>query len=127
MGVARHGVVTLDCADARPLADFWAAMLDGEIVYETETTVLVRTEWLALGAMVIPDYEPPTWPAPDVPKQIHLDLAVDDLEGATAEARRLGAVPASVQPAPDRRCVMLDPAGHPFCLTTQVPRGALPV
>src|SRR5262245_43142965 len=125
MGVARQGVVSLDCADARPLADFWAAMLDGEVVYESETAVVVRTDWVALSAMAIPDYEPPTWPSPGVPKQIHLDLAVDDLEAAATDAQRLGAVPAGVQPAPDRRRVLLDPAGHPFCLTTQVPPGAL--
>jgi hypothetical protein len=39
----------------------------------------------------------------------------------TAEAERLGARPAATQPAPDRWRVMFDPAGHPFCLTTQIP------
>lgn len=40
------------------------------------------------------------------------------------EAERLGARPAPEQPAPEHRRVLLDPAGHPFCLTTQVPREA---
>jgi hypothetical protein len=61
--------------------------------------------------------QPPTWPADDIPKQIHLDLAVTDLQAAVAEAERLGARIAPVQPAPDRWRVLFDPAGHPFCLT----------
>ena len=52
---------------------------------------------------------------------MHLDLAVTDLEAAEAEAVRLGAVRTDEQPAPDRYRVMLDPAGHPFCLSTQIP------
>jgi hypothetical protein len=52
---------------------------------------------------------------------MHLDLAVDDLGQAETEALRLGAVRAADQPAPDRYIVLTDPAGHPFCLTTQIP------
>jgi hypothetical protein len=52
---------------------------------------------------------------------MHLDLAVDDLDEAEAEAVRLGARRAADQPAPGRYRVLLDPAGHPFCLSTQIP------
>jgi Glyoxalase-like domain len=44
---------------------------------------------------------------------------VDDLD--RAEALRLGARRAIEQRAPDRWRVLLDPAGHPFCLSTQIP------
>jgi hypothetical protein len=115
----------LDCADARPLTQFWAAMLDGEIVFTNAGTALVRTDWVTLSAIQIPDYEQPTWPDPGVPKQIHLDLAVIDLDTAVNESQRLGATLAAEQPAPDRRRVLFDPAGHPFCLTTQIPSEAL--
>jgi hypothetical protein len=121
MAVARAGFVSLDCADARPLAEFWAAMLGGEIMFTSATTVDVRTDWVWLSAMEVPDFEPPTWPEVDVPKQIHLDLAVSELESAVVESERLGATLAAVQPAPDRWRVLFDPAGHPFCLTTQIP------
>jgi hypothetical protein len=47
---------------------------------------------------------------------VHLDLAVSDLDAAEAEAIRLGARRAGEQPHPTRWRVMLDPAGHPFCL-----------
>jgi hypothetical protein len=52
---------------------------------------------------------------------MHLDLAVENVDEAEAEAVHLGAIRATDQPAPDRWRVLLDPAGHPFCLTTQIP------
>jgi hypothetical protein len=113
--------VSLDCSDPAPLAEFWAAMLGGEVTFTTATAVGVRSDALRLAAIHVPDHRPPTWPSGEVPKQMHLDLGVSDLEAAAAEALRLGARLAAVQPAPDRRRVLLDPAGHPFCLTTQVP------
>lgn len=121
MVVARRGIVALDCEDPATLAEFWTAMLGGEVMFTHDTSIVVRTEWLWLSAMQIPDYQPPTWPSNDVPKQIHLNLAVDDVESAVAEALRHGASSATFQPAPSEFRVMLDPAGHPFCLTTQLP------
>jgi hypothetical protein len=103
------------------LAEFWVAMLGGDVMYTHDTSIVIRTEWLWLSAMRVPDYRPPTWPSNDVPKQIHLNLAVDDLEAAIAQARRLGGRSAGQTPHSDEFHVMLDPAGHPFCLTTQLP------
>ena len=53
--------------------------------------------------------------AGDQRMQLHLDLAVDDLDAATAHAVEVGARLAEHQPQDDVR-VLLDPAGHPFCL-----------
>jgi hypothetical protein len=47
--------------------------------------------------------------------QLHLDLEVDDLDAAVAHAMAVGASQAGYQPQ-DHVRVMLDPAGHPFCL-----------
>ena len=121
MAVARSLFVSLDCADPLALGEFWAAMLGGEVRFTSETTVGVRTDWVWLAALKVPDYVAPTWPAADIPKQIHLDLAVTELDTAVAEAEQLGARVAPFQPEPDRWRVLLDPAGHPFCLTTQIP------
>jgi hypothetical protein len=52
-----------------------------------------------------------------VGKQFHLDLAVDDLDEAERAALGVGATKAEHQPEPDRWRVLLDPAGHPFCVT----------
>ncbi|MFE6921094.1 VOC family protein [Nocardia sp. NPDC057663] len=61
--------------------------------------------------------EPPDWPGHQLPKQMHLDLFVTDLDTAERAAIGCGAIKADFQPAPDRRRVLLDPAGHPYCLT----------
>ncbi|MCZ2820291.1 VOC family protein [Modestobacter sp. VKM Ac-2977] len=61
--------------------------------------------------------EPPVWPpvAGEQRPMMHLDVQVGDLDDAVAEAVALGATLAQDQPQPDVR-VLLDPAGHPFCL-----------
>jgi catechol 2,3-dioxygenase-like lactoylglutathione lyase family enzyme len=121
VGAIRLGSISLDCADPGALAAFWASLLDAEIGFSSENFAAVKLERLWLTASKIPDFRPPTWPEGETPKQLHLDLAVDDLESTQARALSLGARLASVQPAPDRYVVLLDPAGHPFCLTTQIP------
>jgi len=121
MAEIRMGSVSLDCGDPAALASFWAELLGGEVAFSSDDFVAVKLAHLWLSAVRVDDYAAPTWPAADVAKQMHLDLAVDDLEGATATAVGLGARRADHQPAPDRYVVLLDPAGHPFCLTTQIP------
>jgi Glyoxalase-like domain len=63
----------------------------------------------------VADHRPPRWPDPVRPQQVHLDLEVDDLPAAEQAAVALGATVADVQPGQSFR-VLLDPAGHPFCL-----------
>lgn len=48
-------------------------------------------------------------------KMVHLDIKVNDLDAAVAYALAAGARLAKHQPQRDVR-VLLDPAGHPFCL-----------
>lgn len=121
MTVARLALTALDCAEPAPLAEFWAALLDGTIVMRTEQVVVVKTGSMLLGATRVPDYTPPTWPDGAAPKRMHLDLAVRDLDEAEDAALRLGATKAGEQPRPDQWRVYLDPAGHPFCLTVNIP------
>jgi Glyoxalase-like domain len=90
MAVARSGFVSLDCADPLALGEFWAAMLGGEIMFASTTTVGIRTDWVWLSALKVPDYVAPTWPGADVPKQIHLDLAVTELAKSAAGASASG-------------------------------------
>jgi hypothetical protein len=60
---------------------------------------------------------PPTWPNKpgEQQMQMHLDIEVPDLERAVAAAVEAGATEAAWQPQDTVR-VLLDPAGHPFCL-----------
>jgi predicted enzyme related to lactoylglutathione lyase len=121
MALARLGSISLDCADPAALAAFWAELLGGEIAFSSDDFVAVKTERGWISTVRIDDFQAPTWPEGDRPKQIHLDLAVEDLDAAEAEAVRLGARVAAPQPAPDRWRVLVDPAGHPFCLSNQIP------
>ena len=113
----RLGAVSLDCADPGPLATFWAELLGGEVVTTRYSVHVVKLDHVLLSTMRVDDYVPPTWPEGTVPKQGHLDLEVDDLEFAERRAVSLGAVRADAQPDPESHLVLLDPAGHPFCLS----------
>ena len=62
------------------------------------------------------NFQAPEWPGQSIPQQIHLDFTVEDLDESETEALTLGATKASEQPDPNRWRVLLDPAGHPFCL-----------
>jgi len=106
--------LTLECGDARALAEFWAAVLGGQLMRE-------ETQLAAAGLTFAfhedPAYEPPTWPSPEVPLQAHLEVVVTDLEAEVERTSGLGAAVHSHQDPDDPDyVVMLDPAGHPFCL-----------
>ena len=82
-------------------------------------TLLVRpTDTTNLAFRPEPDHVPPVWPTPgagDQQMQVHLDVGVTSVAEAVEDAGRAGGRLADVQPQDDVR-VMLDPAGHPFCL-----------
>jgi catechol 2,3-dioxygenase-like lactoylglutathione lyase family enzyme len=63
------------------------------------------------------EFQRPVWPSRSGRQHVttHLDIPVDDLNAAVARALAAGATLADFQPQEDVR-VMLDPAGHPFCL-----------
>jgi len=121
MALARLASTALDCSEPAALAEFWAGLVGGDVAFTSEDFCAVKTANGWLATVRIPDYRAPSWPDAAVPKQMHLDLAVDDLDAAEAEALRLGATKPDSQPAPDRWRVLLDPAGHPFCLSSQIP------
>lgn len=66
--------------------------------------------------------EPPRWPDPRYPAQIHLDVFVPELRAAEAKVVELGAT--KLHDAGDFR-VYADPAQHPFCLYV-APDGVVP-
>jgi len=111
--------VVLEAPDPHALLVFWSAILDKPILDEGESGgVLDMQEGVAYLSVQKADvYEPPVWPPePGKPGiQLHLDIEVSDLEAAVENAVELGAKVADHQPQDDVR-VMLDPAGHPFCL-----------
>lgn len=115
--------VCLDCADADELAQFYGQLLGWEITARDGGWTALRDPagGVALAFQTEQWYKPPVWPeqpgAKD--KMLHLEIEVDDIETAVAYAVSMGGTVAAPQPedrAPDQLRVMLDPAGHPFCL-----------
>ncbi len=124
--VARLGGVSLDASDPRALATFYRELLELEVLLETEDVVALRGAGILLTAQRVGDHQPSSWPEDGVPKQLHLELAVEDLDAAQARALALGATAPPSQLCASEWRVLLDPAGHPFCLTTQIPHEELP-
>ena len=112
---ARLGAVSLDCSDPQALATFYATLMGEKPGFMSEDFAAFKSSGIWLAMHRVDDYRPPQWPDPAAPQQLHLDLAVDDLDAAEQRAVELGATKADVQPAPDRWRVLIDPAGHPFC------------
>ncbi|MFD9909524.1 VOC family protein [Streptomyces sp. NPDC059063] len=117
----RYAAVTFDCPDPAELAVFYGEILGLPVVFSSDHFVLLGQEGAAgLGFNRLTDYRPPTWPTPTQEKQAHIELGVDDLDAAQARLLALGAVKPDFQPDPTRWRVLLDPAGHPFCISTLV-------
>ncbi len=70
---------------------------------------------LTFIAQRVADYQPPQLPGSAI---VHLDLGADgDPADAISLAIALGATEDALQPDKLWR-ILLDPAGHPFCITT---------
>jgi hypothetical protein len=109
---------TLDCPDPLALASFYQVVAGGELAVVTDSFVELRFDAFSLGFQRDLNYRPPTWPDPRIPQQAHLDFSAEDLDAEQDRIVAAGATPTDVQPSPDTFRVFLDPAGHPFCLTT---------
>ena len=114
--------ITLDSADANALADFYAALLGWEKQVNKDLPEFIGVrmpgEVPVLWFQQVESYQPPVWPEEPGAQQtmVHLDFVVDDIDVAMQRALDGGAVKAEKQYYADRWTVMLDPAGHPFCL-----------
>ena len=118
--IARFAGVSLDCADPAALADFYLELLGGQVLWQSAGSAGLRVPGVVLVMQRVAEYRPPAWPGSSV---VHLDLTAGDGVAAAARAVEAGAVLAEYQPDPRWR-VLLDPAGHPFCITTIAPPAA---
>ncbi len=109
----------LDSPDARRLASFYEQLLGWQRSQDDENWVVLAPpdDGTRLSFQTEPEYVRPVWPSTQQDQQmsIHLDIATDNVERSVAIAIELGATVAEWQPQTDVT-VMLDPAGHPFCL-----------
>lgn len=110
----------IEAPDPSALARFYSALLGWPVGHEEPgTAILVASSDVPIYMVFqqADDYQRPVWPP--VPGEqrpmMHLDFQVGDLDPAVQEAVSLGATLAQHQPQTNVR-VMLDPAGHPFCL-----------
>ena len=117
--------VVLDCKNTAALSDFYIRLLGWR---KTDCT---EDQWVDIsdpsGNVKIAfqkneDYTPPVWPeeANKQQQMVHLDFAVknkEQMEIAVQHAIACGASKANTQYS-DEWTVMLDPAGHPFCIVT---------
>lgn len=114
----------LGAPDPRGLARFYAEVLDWQLHSDEEgwATIAPAQAHVYLGFQLEEGHVPPVWPAGsgDQQMQMHLDIEVTDLDAAVAAAVRLGGTVAAHQPQDEVR-VIIDPAGHPFCLYVSLP------
>jgi catechol 2,3-dioxygenase-like lactoylglutathione lyase family enzyme len=109
----------LDAPDAVKLAAFYRELLGWRVGVEESDWVTLRAPdgRAGLAFQTESQYRRPVWPAAAGAQLMmtHLDIEVDDLDAGVEFAQSLGAVVAEFQPQ-DLVRVLLDPAGHPFCL-----------
>lgn len=108
----RHHVV-IDCPDPAALAAFYSELLGLPVTHRSHDWVVVADDDTTSGLafQLAEDHQPPRWPDPARPQQVHIDVMVDDLDAADAMVREIGA-----RRLPHGDHVYADPAGHPFCL-----------
>lgn len=116
MANARVTGIAVDCPDPKALCTFYSALLGIEPAGDDAVVIAKGDQGnLELWFQPVENYVPPTWPTQERGQQIHLDFVTEDIGAAVAYAESLGATRAPAPPEDDFT-VMLDPAGHPFCI-----------
>ncbi|GAA2724701.1 VOC family protein [Cellulomonas aerilata] len=106
--------VVIDCAEPAMLAAFWARVLGGEPVERDDAWwYILPPGWTQLSFQRVP--EPKT-----VKNRLHLDVRVDDIDDATAQAEALGARRVGAVHRGDAGSfqVLHDPEGNEWCVVT---------
>ena len=104
--------IVVDCAQMRPIAQFWSALLGWPITFEDDVELYVEGEYLGIVFGEVP--EPKT-----VKNRVHLDLASATLaqqQEIVDRALGLGARHADVGQGDTPYVVLADPEGNEFCV-----------
>lgn len=107
-------LAAFDAADIETLADFYKQLAGWEVVRQVPDWITLRTgDGQEVAFQQVPGHLAPQWPGQERPQQFHLDLQVEDNQGAAERAISLGAT----RLADGASWITLaDPAGHPFDL-----------
>ena len=120
--IGRLHHLILDCPDPLALATFYSGLLGQPITYRSDDFVVVAPNDTTSGLafQLAPGHQPPDWPDPARPQQMHFDVMVEDVAAAGPRVLALGARKLAGE------SVYADPAGHPFCLIRR-PAWAAPI
>jgi hypothetical protein len=79
-----------------------------------------RTSEARIAFQQVNELAPSTWPASEVPQQLHLDLSVGSVEQLVTQHERVLSLGARLlhdrSDHAEPLYVYADPAGHPFCI-----------
>jgi catechol 2,3-dioxygenase-like lactoylglutathione lyase family enzyme len=119
--IGRLHHLVIDCPDPLALATFYSRLLGLPITYRSDDFVVVSDNDTTSGLafQLASGHQPPSWPDPARPQQMHLDVMVEDVAAAGSRVLALGATKLDGD-------VYADPAGHPFCLILR-PEWAPPI
>lgn len=113
--VLKPEMITVDCANPRKLAQFWAKATDSAVLHDYDGSFVILDSTPRLGFQLVPDLTPGK-------NSIHVDFIAENREIAVADLEALGATVQSVQSLPDSEfmwTVMKDPEGNVFCVSDQ--------
>ncbi|MFE4516585.1 VOC family protein [Kitasatospora sp. NPDC056783] len=120
----RPATIVLDCADPVALADFYRKATGWELTHSDADFAALAPAGPGPGLAFArveegEGHRGRGWP--EGGPRLHLDFPVADLPSVVEELTALGATRPDFQPGGGEWVVLLDPQGHPFCLT---PAGA---
>jgi len=109
--IGRLHHVVIDCAEPAALAAFYAELVGWPVTYRSADWVVVAANDTSSGiaCQLAPDHQPPRWPDPQRPQQVHFDVMVDDVEVAEPRVLALGAKRSPVLPHPTAVLGCADP------------------
>lgn len=114
--IGRWLAVVIDCPAPRELASCYEELLGMRRVEDGHDWVSISAPGApSIGFQQVSGFSPASWPDPERPPRVHIDVEVDDLQRAEEQALALGA---RLLESGTWFRVYADPAGHPFCLAT---------
>jgi len=114
--------IAIDCDDEDALADFYSRMLRWEKTFSGNGFAVVSSpnESFLLVFQAVEHYKPPVWPweKDKQAQMMHFDFFVTNLDESVEHAKKCGATVSDAQFFEGTSVTLIDPAGHPFCLST---------